>query len=95
MVDACTTATNLRLVALDDIGLHYAETLRRWRANVAAHRAEIAELGFDDSFVRLWNLYLAYCEAAFEERHISDVQMLLAKPGWRPNLALPTVVRPT
>jgi cyclopropane-fatty-acyl-phospholipid synthase len=73
----------LRMVDLRDIGHHYPETLRRWRANVQMHEREIAGLGFDAAFRRLWDLYLTYCEAAFLERHVSDVQVVLAKPAWR------------
>ena len=82
--------TDLRIVDLEDIGRHYAETLRRWRDNVDEHRAAIEELGFDERFVRMWRLYLSYCEAAFLERHISDVQLVLAKPAWRAPLLLRT-----
>jgi cyclopropane-fatty-acyl-phospholipid synthase len=82
--------TDLRIVDLEDIGRHYAETLRRWRDNVDQHRGEIEDLGFDDRFLRMWRLYLCYCEAAFLERHISDVQLVLAKPAWRAPLLLRT-----
>jgi cyclopropane-fatty-acyl-phospholipid synthase len=82
--------TDLRIVDLEDIGRHYAETLRRWRRNVDAHRTRIEHLGFDEPFVRMWRLYLSYCEAAFLERHISDVQIVLARPAWRPPLLLRT-----
>ncbi len=75
---------NLRLVDVEDIGLHYAETLRRWQERFGAQEAAAAALGFDERFRRLWHLYLAYCQAAFLERHISDVQMVLARPGWAP-----------
>ena len=80
--------TDLRIVDLEDIGRHYAETLRCWRENVDAHRLEIERLGYDRTFLRTWHLYLSYCEAAFSERHVSDVQLVLAKPGWRPPLSL-------
>lgn len=43
----------------------------------------IRALGFPDSFIRLWEYYLCYCEGAFLERYIGDVQMILTKPGWR------------
>ncbi len=76
-------ATPMVVVDLEDIGRHYAETLRRWRQNVTAHRAAIASLGLDVPFVRLWDLYLAYCEGAFLSRHISDVQLVMAMPGWQ------------
>jgi len=38
-------------------------------------------MGFGTEFLRLWDLYLTYCEAAFLERHVSDVQIVLAKPA--------------
>jgi cyclopropane-fatty-acyl-phospholipid synthase len=73
--------SNLRIVDLQDIGPHYAETLRRWRANLEDQRPAVERLGFDERFWRFWTLYLCYCEAAFMERHISDVQLVLARPG--------------
>ena len=74
-------ATDMRIVHLEDIGRHYPETLRRWSANLAAQADSVVALGISPEFRRLWDLYLAYCEASFLERHISDVQLLLAKPG--------------
>jgi cyclopropane-fatty-acyl-phospholipid synthase len=75
--------TDLRLLDLEDISAHYVETLRRWRANLAGAGAELARLGYDESFRRLWELYLSYCEGGFWARRIGDVQLLLAKPGFR------------
>jgi cyclopropane-fatty-acyl-phospholipid synthase len=74
--------TDLQAVGLHDITDSYVETLRRWRANFAAHSEELAELGYDKAFQRIWALYLAYCEGGFAERRICDVQLLLAKPQW-------------
>lgn len=82
-IAASAHRAGLRIVGLDDIGAHYAETLRRWRARVHEHAPAVNALGLDDRFIRLWDLYLAYCEAAFLERHVSDVQVVLAPPGWR------------
>jgi len=73
--------SDLRIVDLQDIGPHYAETLRRWRANLEGQRSAVERLGFDERFWRFWTLYLCYCEAAFMERHVSDVQLVLARPG--------------
>ena len=73
--------SNLQIVDLQDIGSHYPETLRRWRDNLEERRDAVERLGFDDAFWRFWTLYLCYCEAAFLERHISDVQLVLARPG--------------
>jgi cyclopropane-fatty-acyl-phospholipid synthase len=72
--------TDMRLVRVDEIGLHYAETLRRWRANFAERREEIHALGFDDGFFRLWEFYFCYCEGGFLERAIGDAQLSFAKP---------------
>ena len=80
-------ATDLRIVDLEDIGRHYAETLRRWADTLASHTDTVAALGVGPEFRRLWDLYLAYCEASFLERHISDVQLVLAKPGRAGRLA--------
>jgi cyclopropane-fatty-acyl-phospholipid synthase len=74
--------TDLRELDLDDITEHYVETLSRWREGFAASAGELAELGYDTRFQRIWDLYLAYCEAGFAERRITDVQLLLAKPHY-------------
>lgn len=76
--------SDLTLVSLDDIGHHYPETLRRWRSNVEASRNDLPPMGLDDRFARLWNFYLSYCEAGFEERDISVAQLVLARPAWVP-----------
>jgi len=75
--------TDLRLAHVESIGLHYAETLRRWRAAFNARLPEVRALGFDERFIRLWNYYLCYCEAGFEECYVDDLQIVLAKPAWR------------
>jgi cyclopropane-fatty-acyl-phospholipid synthase len=85
---------DLSLVHLDDIGPHYAETLRRWRANLAAARPELAGAGFNERFARLWDFYFSYCEAGFDERYVSVVQLAYAAPGRM--LAMPASTdRPT
>jgi cyclopropane-fatty-acyl-phospholipid synthase len=61
-------------------GPDYAETLRRWRDRFLAERAAVLANGFDERFVRIWEFYLAYCEAAFDERNIDVVQYTLHKP---------------
>jgi cyclopropane-fatty-acyl-phospholipid synthase len=81
--------TDLRSVALDDITPHYARTLRCWRARFHDAWPELRTLGYDERFHRMWDLYLAYCEAGFRERRISDVQLLLAKPAYRAETVAP------
>ncbi|HVN52618.1 MAG TPA: class I SAM-dependent methyltransferase [Acidimicrobiales bacterium] len=74
--------SDLSLVDLEEYGPHYAETLRRWRSNLRDSWSDLVSLGFDDRFGRLWDFYLAYCEAGFDERDITVVQLVLAGPGW-------------
>jgi len=80
MTKSVARNTDMRLLGLEDIGLHYATTLNHWRKNFFDRISEIRAQGFSDSFIRMWEYYLCYCEAAFLERAISDVQILFAKP---------------
>lgn len=80
MTDCVARETNMRLLGLEDIGLHYATTLQRWRENFFARIEQVREQGFSSTFIRMWEFYLCYCEGAFLERAISDVQILFAKP---------------
>jgi cyclopropane-fatty-acyl-phospholipid synthase len=60
-------------------GPDYAETLRRWRHDFMAHEAQVVTLGFDTKFLRTWEFYLAYCEAAFDEANTDVIQFTLQK----------------
>ncbi len=80
---ALTRATTLRTFHLEDIGPHYATTLRHWRERFMTRLPEVRALGYAESFVRMWEFYLCYCEAGFAERTIGDVQMVLTKPACR------------
>jgi len=61
-------------------GQDYAETLRQWRQTFMAREQQVLALGFDQRFMRIWEFYLAYCEAAFSERNTDVVQYTLRKP---------------
>jgi cyclopropane-fatty-acyl-phospholipid synthase len=61
-------------------GPDYAETLRRWRHDFMAQEAQVVALGFDTKFLRTWEFYLAYCEAAFDEANTDVIQFTLRKP---------------
>ena len=75
--------TDMKLFNLEDIGPHYAPTLRLWRERFFANIRRVKELDYPDSFVRLWEFYLCYCEGGFAERQLGDVQVLLTKPDCR------------
>ena len=82
MTQAVADTSDLRLLDLEDIGLHYARTLHCWRDNFLARLDEVRALGYPEPFIRMWEYYLCYCEGAFLERAISDVQMVFSKPGF-------------
>jgi cyclopropane-fatty-acyl-phospholipid synthase len=83
MLGAAARASDLKLFHLQDIGPSYARTLAAWRERFHAALPRVRALGYDERFVRMWDFYLAYCEAGFRERSTGDVQMLLVKPGCR------------
>ena len=83
MLNSITKSSDLRLFDLDDIGPHYAKTLAKWRDNFFENIAEVRKLGYPETFIRMWEFYLCYCEGGFEERALGDVQMLLVKPSNR------------
>ena len=75
--------TDLQMVHLRDITRDYALTLAHWRERFLEAQAAVRQLGFDQTFVRMWEFYLAYCEGGFRERIIGTVQLAFAKPGYR------------
>ncbi|MEM7430753.1 MAG: cyclopropane-fatty-acyl-phospholipid synthase family protein [Pseudomonadota bacterium] len=86
VTDMCrvmTRRTDLRTVDIEDIGLHYAKTLRCWRDRFFAHIDTVRSQGYSDDFIRMWDFYLSFCEGAFLERAIGDVQMLIMRPHAR------------
>ena len=80
MVGALNERTDLRTWHLEDIGPHYATTLRLWREAFMSRLDDVRRMGFDQRFARMWEYYLGYCEGAFRARHVGDVQVLLTKP---------------
>ena len=77
---AVAQATDMRLLQHEDIGLHYAITLRHWRQRFFANIDRVRAQGYSEVFIRLWEFYLCYCEGGFSEGVISDVHMLFVKP---------------
>ena len=79
LAEAITRASDLQVLHLEDIGPHYATTLREWRRRFLAQTDAVKALGFSERFIRLWEYYLCYCEAGFLERATGDLQLVLAK----------------
>ena len=84
MSDTLTRVTDMRIVNLEDIGPHYATTLRHWRERFFDNLDVVRGMGFSDEFIRMWEYYLCYCEGGFLERAIGNVQMLMMRPDARP-----------
>ena len=78
---AINNTSDLTLVDLKDLGLDYAKTLKLWFIEFNQKLNEVKALGFDDRFIRKWNYYLNYCEAAFEMRNINVMQMVYTRPN--------------
>lgn len=72
--------TDMQMIGLEDITFHYAKTLKLWRERFFANIEQVREQGFDDTFIKMWEFYLCYCEGGFMERVISTSQILMAKP---------------
>jgi cyclopropane-fatty-acyl-phospholipid synthase len=81
MSSAMEKHSNYQLYELEEIGKHYARTLREWAKSFNAHLVEVRALGFDETFIRKWNYYFDYCAAAFATRNISVVQALYSAPN--------------
>ena len=84
--------TDLKLFHLEDITPHYVRTLAEWRQRFFHHIDDVRKLGFSDTFIRMWEYYLCYCEGGFAERYLGDVQMLLTKPMCRREPVPPPLV---
>jgi cyclopropane-fatty-acyl-phospholipid synthase len=71
--------TGLRLSEVDAIGPHYGHTLRLWRERFLENWAEIEALGFDETFRKMWEFYLAYCEAGFRSGYLDDAILTIER----------------
>jgi cyclopropane-fatty-acyl-phospholipid synthase len=76
---ALRDGSSLRVAAAGEIGHFYAPTLRMWRERFVARADEVAALGFDATIRRMWEFYLAYCEAGFATGALGNAQLRLAR----------------
>jgi cyclopropane-fatty-acyl-phospholipid synthase len=77
--DTLARHTRLRVAGRLDFGQHYARTLRIWRDRFTARQADVLALGFDEVFIRMWQLYLSYSEAGFAVSYLDVCQLLLER----------------
>ncbi|XP_038888566.1 uncharacterized protein LOC120078371 [Benincasa hispida] len=78
---AMANASRLSVEHLENIGIHYYQTLRFWRKNFLNNKSKILELGFDERFLRTWEYYFDYCAAGFKSRTLGDYQIVFSRPG--------------
>lgn len=83
MNNAVNKVSNLNMHSLENFAYDYAKTLKLWRINFFEKINEVKKLGFDDSFIRKWNYYLSYCEAAFAMKNINLYQLVYSRPNNR------------
>ncbi len=81
LIKAMKNHSSLTVDDVENIGLHYARTLREWRRRFEENIDAVSAMGFDRSFRRKWLYYLASCEATFATRYLGDLQLVLTRPG--------------
>ena len=72
-------STLLQVTDQEQFGAHYVRTLQEWRQRLNDRRHEAMQLGYGPRFLRLWDFYLSYCEAAFAEGHVTVAQLVLSQ----------------
>jgi cyclopropane-fatty-acyl-phospholipid synthase len=83
MSAAITDQSDMRITHLEDIGAHYATTLRLWSEKLKTNHQAVLNLGYSEALYRMWQFYFGYCEGGFHERSISCVQIEMVKPEHR------------
>ncbi|KAM7261497.1 hypothetical protein ACFE04_008864 [Oxalis oulophora] len=81
LTSAMAVASRLCVEHLENIGIHYHQTLRCWRQNFMEKQSEILELGFDEKFIRTWEYYFDYCAAGFKTHTLGNYQVVFSRPG--------------
>lgn len=80
---AIAKRTDLQLIDLNDITTHYVRTLSDWCERFMSQLDKVREMKFDEEFIRMWEFYLRYCQSGFDQRLVSNYQLLFAKPDYR------------
>lgn len=83
MIQLITDKTDMVVRQIDDFGFDYARTIEEWRHRFHKAYASLQKQGYDETFKRLWDFYLCYCQGGFLERSISVVHVVATRPGNR------------
>ncbi|XP_021291428.1 uncharacterized protein LOC110422000 isoform X2 [Herrania umbratica] len=81
ITSAMSAASRLCVEHVENIGLHYYQTLRHWRKNFLEKQSKILALGFNEKFIRTWEYYFDYCAAGFKLNTLGNYQVVFSRPG--------------
>ncbi|KAH9764173.1 Amino oxidase domain-containing protein [Citrus sinensis] len=81
ITSAMTSSSRLCVEHLENIGIHFYQTLRCWRTNLMEKQSEILALGFNEKFIRTWEYYFDYCAAGFKSRTLGNYQIVFSRPS--------------
>ncbi|KAJ0235723.1 hypothetical protein HA466_0263130 [Hirschfeldia incana] len=81
VISAMASSSRLSVENVENIGIHYYQTLRCWRKNFLENQKQIMDIGFDDKFIRTWEYYFDYCAAGFKTLTLEDYQVVFSRPG--------------
>ncbi|XWS13895.1 hypothetical protein CRYUN_Cryun36dG0078000 [Craigia yunnanensis] len=81
ITSAMSATSRLCLEHVENIGLHYYQTLRYWRKNFLEKQSKILALGFNEKFIRTWVYYFDYCAAGFKSNTLGNYQVVFSRPG--------------
>ncbi len=79
VLETTSRHTRLNLLHMEEFTEDYAKTLRLWHESFQQKLDDVKKLGFDNYFIRMWEMYLNYCEAAFLTRNINLVQIAFTR----------------
>ncbi|KAK7856578.1 tuberculostearic acid methyltransferase ufaa1 [Quercus suber] len=79
VISAMANASRFCVEHVENIGIHYYQTLRYWRKNFAGNRRKVLALGFDEKFMRTWEYYFDYCASGFKSRTLGDYQVVFSR----------------
>eukprot|EP00268_Persea_americana_P065410 TRINITY_DN8734_c0_g1_i1.p1 TRINITY_DN8734_c0_g1~~TRINITY_DN8734_c0_g1_i1.p1 ORF type:complete len:162 (-),score=31.11 TRINITY_DN8734_c0_g1_i1:52-537(-) len=81
VTSAMAAASRLCVEHVENIGIHYYQTLRCWRKNFTARKSKVLAMGFDEKFIRTWDYYFIYSAAGFNSLTLADYQVIFSRPG--------------
>ncbi|KAG6668571.1 uncharacterized protein LOC122276579 isoform X1 [Carya illinoinensis] len=81
VTSAMAAASRFCVEDVENIGIHYYQTLRYWRKNFLEKQSKILTLGFNEKFIRTWEYYFDYCAAGFKTHTLGNYQIVFSRPG--------------